>query len=91
VERFLRLIVIAGLLWTADSQYLWAKPVSVPIPTPISTLKPSSSTVSAVKQQARHEKQKTPSHVYAIASSVIAVSTFGALAAIYFARKRNTG
>jgi hypothetical protein len=87
VKRFLRLTVMVGLLLLADSQFAWAKPISVPIPVP----KPTFSTVSAVMQDVKREKPKTPGHVYAIAGSLVAVSTFGALAAIYFARKRNTG
>jgi len=83
VKRFLRLTFIAGVFLIADSQYLSAKPIPNP--------KPSLNVVPAVERQAAHEKQKTPAHVYAIAGSVVAVSTFGSLAAIYFARKRNTG
>jgi hypothetical protein len=41
---------------------------------------------------AKHEiqqKKETPAPVYAIAGTVVAVTTFGSLAAIYFIRKRN--
>lgn len=77
MKRFFRMAFLAVVLLMPDSQcYLWAKPIPA---------------TTAVKRPVRREKPKTPAHVYAIAGSVVAVSAFGVLAAVYFARKKNPG